>query len=207
LHQDIASCGREARSAAGRIAERASADLKRRHCRASTAIVYHLAGWRRCLLPTRADSNRSDLPDKANLSHSAFARLGRGSEMAKKLCAKTRSFCAFSTLPCVSSLVAKNILISFYQKIMLPMRIPPHVRGVRVVTIRRGGERWTCRCRQTYGRDADGEVVWSWRRDAGAKLARTHSRCAGDGGKRARSPGRSRIIRKTIARGMPGCLG
>jgi hypothetical protein len=33
---------------------------------------------------------------------------------------------------------------------------------------------------------ADGEVVWSWRPDAGAKLAKTLTRLAGDGGKRAR---------------------
>src|ERR1700737_4426108 len=31
--------------------------------------------------------------------------------------------------------------------------------------------RWTRCARQTSGRDADGEVVWSWRPDAGVKLA------------------------------------
>ena len=36
---------------------------------------------------------------------------------------------------------------------------------------------------------AYGEVVWSWRRDAGAKLVELS---ADDGGKRARSPGRAR---------------
>jgi hypothetical protein len=56
---------------------------------------------------------------------------------------------------------------------------------------------------QTTGGVADGEVVWSWRRDAGAKLAMMLTHRAGDGGKKARSPGRSRIIRKAIARGMP----
>ncbi len=39
---------------------------------------------------------------------------------------------------------------------------------------------------------ADGEVVWSWRPDAGAKFAKTLPRLASDGGKRARSPGRAR---------------
>ena len=34
------------------------------------------------------------------------------------------------------------------------------------------------------------EVVWSWRRDAGAKSAGDFP--AGDGGKKARSPGRAR---------------
>jgi hypothetical protein len=37
--------------------------------------------------------------------------------------------------------------------------------------------------------DADGEVVWSWRPDAGAKLAKTLTCLAGDGGKRARFTG------------------
>ncbi len=41
----------------------------------------------------------------------------------------------------------------------------------------------------TNDADADGEVVWSWRPDAGVKPA---GRLAGDGGKRARSPRRAR---------------
>ena len=36
---------------------------------------------------------------------------------------------------------------------------------------------------------AYGEVVWSWRRDAGVKLVELST---GDGGKQARSPGRAR---------------
>jgi hypothetical protein len=32
----------------------------------------------------------------------------------------------------------------------------------------RSGMRWTRLCRKTSGRDADGEVVWSWRAHAGA---------------------------------------
>jgi hypothetical protein len=37
---------------------------------------------------------------------------------------------------------------------------------------------------------ADGEVVWSWRPDAGAKFAKTRfARPAGDGGKKARFTG------------------
>jgi hypothetical protein len=38
---------------------------------------------------------------------------------------------------------------------------------------------------------AYGEVVWSWRRDAGAKPLRSKL-LGGDGGKQARSPGRAR---------------
>src|ERR1700730_13338095 len=51
------------------------------------------------------------------------------------------------------------------------------------------GMRWTRRRRKTGGAFADGEVVWSWRPDAGAKVV---ERSANDGGKRARSPGRAR---------------
>jgi hypothetical protein len=47
---------------------------------------------------------------------------------------------------------------------------------------------------------ADGEAVWSWRPDAGAKLVMmpahhlsdVAARHTGDGGKKARSPGRAR---------------
>jgi hypothetical protein len=46
--------------------------------------------------------------------------------------------------------------------------------------------------RQTIVEVAYGEVVWFWRPDAGAKLAKTLRRLAGDGGKKARSPGRAR---------------
>jgi hypothetical protein len=47
-----------------------------------------------------------------------------------------------------------------------------------------------------------GEVAWSWRPDAGAKSRRAHV-LRGDGGKRARSPRRARISRKTVAQGRP----
>src|SRR5258708_31144816 len=48
---------------------------------------------------------------------------------------------------------------------------------------------------------ADGEIVWSWRSNAGAKFVAI--RTTNDGGKKARSPGRSRISRNTIVQGMP----
>jgi hypothetical protein len=41
----------------------------------------------------------------------------------------------------------------------------------------------------TRAPNADGKIVWSWHPDAGVKFA---LRSAGDGGKRARSPGRAR---------------
>ena len=70
--------------------------------------------------------------------------------------------------------------------------------------------------RRTSDAGADGEVVWSWRPDAGAKPCvmraepnRAKMRCylQGDGGKRARSPERARISRKTIAQGRPDDFG
>ena len=45
--------------------------------------------------------------------------------------------------------------------------------------------------RETNVAKADGEVVWSWRPKAGAKFADA-LHCAGDGGKKAWSPGRAR---------------
>jgi hypothetical protein len=44
-------------------------------------------------------------------------------------------------------------------------------------------------CARTNGAFADGEVVWFWRPDAGAKFV---ARSTNDGGKKARSPGRAR---------------
>jgi len=55
---------------------------------------------------------------------------------------------------------------------------------------------------------ADGEVVWSWRPDAGAKSAKMLPHLAGDGGKKARFTGEStKETVKTIAQGRPGSLG
>ena len=42
--------------------------------------------------------------------------------------------------------------------------------------------RWTMRHQLTSDANADGEVVWFWRPDAGAKFAKTLPRLAGDGG-------------------------
>ena len=47
--------------------------------------------------------------------------------------------------------------------------------------------------------------MWFWRSDAGAKLAKTLTRLADDGGNKAWSPGRSRISRNPIAQGRPDC--
>ena len=67
-----------------------------------------------------------------------------------------------------------------------------------------------CRRRQvgdppTKRLPADGEVVWSWRRDPGVNRPCLCGSRNGDN--KGRSPGRARISRKTIARGKPGCPG
>ena len=49
----------------------------------------------------------------------------------------------------------------------------------------------------TRALEADGEDVWSWHLDAGVKLLR-RKLLRGDGGQRARAPGRARIIRKPL---------
>jgi hypothetical protein len=70
-------------------------------------------------------------------------------------------------------------------------RVSPDERGVAHVT----NARWDA-VDATLAHDerravADGEVVWFWRRDAGVKFVRSKL-LAGDGGKKARSPGRAR---------------
>ena len=52
---------------------------------------------------------------------------------------------------------------------------------------------------------ADGEVVWSWRPDAGAKFVRSKL-LTGDGGKKPGHRGEHEGNRKTIAQGKPDCL-
>jgi hypothetical protein len=84
------------------------------------------------------------------------------------------------------------------------------MRDVRAIVTRAWcGLRWAASRRQVIftrrTSAADGEIVWSWRRDPGVYPARL---CGlGNGDNKGRSPGRARINRKTIARGKPGCLG
>src|SRR6266705_3195545 len=57
---------------------------------------------------------------------------------------------------------------------------------------------------RTNGVCADGEVVWSWRSDAGAKVVKTLSRLTGDGGNQAMVTEEStKETVKTIVQGMP----
>jgi hypothetical protein len=68
--------------------------------------------------------------------------------------------------------------------------------------------RWTQRRQETNDVVADGEVVWSWRPDAGAKSAMMFPHHADDGDNKARSHrGEHEASRKTIAQGRPGDFG
>ncbi|WP_257170923.1 hypothetical protein [Bradyrhizobium sp. SRS-191] len=71
-------------------------------------------------------------------------------------------------------MLAKKFSCFVFDEIMFSSLYPVLMqRDVRVVTIRRGGERWPRACqvlmRWTIGKPADGQAVWSWRPDAGAK--------------------------------------
>ena len=54
---------------------------------------------------------------------------------------------------------------------------------------------------------AYGEVVWSWRRDAGAKFLRNASFSGMTVANKPAHRGERDISRKAIARGRPGCFG
>jgi hypothetical protein len=64
-------------------------------------------------------------------------------------------------------------------------------RGVRVVTNVEAGCGGRGSVEKTSDAAADGEVVWSWRSDAGAKVVKTLSRLASDGGNQAMVTGES----------------
>ena len=69
------------------------------------------------------------------------------------------------------------------------------------------GMRWTRSRQQTTDAGADGQAVWSWRSEAGAKFLRSKL-LRDDGGNQAMVTGESaEYAVKTIARGRPGILG
>jgi hypothetical protein len=72
-----------------------------------------------------------------------------------------------------------------------------------VVTNVWSGMRWTRMAPQTSGVTADGEVVWSWHRDADAKLAIMLRITPMTVAKKPVHRGDHEGSRKTIARGMP----
>jgi hypothetical protein len=87
--------------------------------------------------------------------------------------------------------------------------IPPHGEGRT-----RRHDTWSAGCdgrdmSRDERHDADGEVVWSWRPDAGAKLAENDPlmTVAKEPGHRAGHRGEHEISRKAIAQGMSECFG
>jgi hypothetical protein len=98
---------------------------------------------------------------------------------------------AVSTRFYLSSPVAKNIPISFFPKLRSPVHVPRSIkRGVsrssRTLNAGCGGRTSpSAILARTNGVCADGEVVWSWRSEAGAKVVKTLARLTGDGGNQA----------------------
>jgi hypothetical protein len=81
-------------------------------------------------------------------------------------------------------------------------------RGVRVVTNVEAGCDGRGGCARRAQAAADGEVVWSWRPKAGAKLAKTLSRLADDGGNKVWFTGESaKDTVKTNRAGKAGISG
>jgi len=76
-----------------------------------------------------------------------------------------------NAIPPVQSPSAKIFRFSLAPNQIHNYRIPSHRGAFRDRHGRWCGMRWTRERRETSAATADGEVVWSWRPDAGAKLA------------------------------------
>ena len=98
---------------------------------------------------------------------------------------------------------AKIFRFPFYPNQMRIGAIPSRQRGVSRSSRTLGaGCDGRERRAKTNGADADGEVVWSRRPDAGVKFVRRYPH--GDGGNKAGHRGEHEGNRKTIVQGMPG---
>jgi hypothetical protein len=95
-----------------------------------------------------------------------------------------------------------NIFTFGKSEIMFSSRGPASARGAYASSRTWGGMRWTRWCRETSDANADGEVVWSWRPDAGAKFSREAIPAKVTGAKEPDPRGERDISRKTIAQGM-----
>ena len=119
---------------------------------------------------------------------------------ALEACPLRARFCPSGQISCVRivACLAPFTKNSVFQNTQLSYisAVPSH-RGALRNVINAGRDAWTLIALTTKAREADGEIVWSLLRDAGVKSA---IRSAGDGGKRARSPGRARISRKPSRR-------
>ena len=136
-------------------------------------------------------------PTGESISILIDAARGEASRRAKIACAKKLISRAVSTRFYLSSPATKNIPISFFPKLVSPARVPRSIkRGVsrssRTLNAGCGGRTSpSAILARTNGVCADGEVVWSWRSDAGAKSVKTLSRLTGDGGNQAMVTGES----------------
>src|SRR6266849_616985 len=78
---------------------------------------------------------------------------------------------------------AKIFRFAFAPNQTYSLRCPgPQEGRIAIVTDVGQGMRWTRERRETSAAYADGEVVWSWRSNAGVKVVKTLSRLTGDGG-------------------------
>src|ERR1700733_6773097 len=92
----------------------------------------------------------------------------------------------------VQSCTKKYFALPVGQIIFIPSRHPGPIRGAfRDRHERWAGMRWTLQARKANAREADGEVVWSGRSDAGGKSRQCFA-LRGDGGNKPGSPGRAR---------------
>jgi hypothetical protein len=112
--------------------------------------------------------------------------------VAKTGCAENGNSSGLSIRYHPSSRRAKNIPLSIQPETMASSNYPASHEGrIAIVTdVEAGGDGRDGAARRTAP-FADGQAVWSWRPDAGAKFAKTLSRLAGDGGNKARLTGES----------------
>ena len=85
----------------------------------------------------------------------------------------------------VQALCPKINLFLIFGIYGLTLAVPLPMRGAYASSRTWCGMRWTGMGREMSGTLPDGEDVWSWRPDAGAKLATMLTHRADDGGKRA----------------------
>src|SRR5271165_446377 len=83
-------------------------------------------------------------------------------------------------------------LFRFFRNRDLTLLVPLPTRGAYASSRTWSGMRWTGMCRETSGPFADGEVVWSWRAHAGAKLSQDSKGLVRATVANAGSPGRAR---------------
>jgi hypothetical protein len=136
-------------------------------------------------------------PTGKSLSISTIAAPGEASRRREnRMRGKTNFASRFKPIP-RSSPTVQNISLSFFQKLIFPVRVPCSSRGA----LRGRHERWARDAvdvselqraigAPTNNSDADGKAVWSWRSEAGAKFLRSKL-LRDDGGNQAMVTGES----------------